>query len=191
MTSVAFFANGEILMTGLVFESGSTYDGKRFERYIDEPVRLWKAATGAEVRKLDHRATTLASAGDEKCLLVVTMRTGTRGINRELGMINETTGTVSLLDVSTGKTRMSVAGYGGAAALSADGRLLATALGSDLHVGVKVRHRDTNSDAGALRIWETLTGHKVLRFPVEPSVMAFAPDGRHLLFGTRAGVCAW
>ena len=150
-----------------------------------------KRPPGLRLRKLDQRGSSLALANDRKHLLVVTMRTAMVGRNGERGMSNDTTGIVSLLDVSTGKGQVSAEGYGGAAALSADGRLLATARGSDMHIGVRVRHRDSNPDPGALRLFETLTGREVLRFAGDPpTVLAFAPDGRHLLFGTRTGaVC--
>jgi WD40 repeat protein len=190
VTSVVFSADGERLMTGSVKEWVSHVDNVPCLHCADQSIRIWKVATGAEVRKLDQRGSALALTSDQKHLLVVSMRTSMVGRNGERGMSNDTIGIISLLDVSTDKAQVAAEGYGGAAALSADGRLLATARGSDLHIGEKVRHRDTNPDPGALRLWETLTGQEVLRFSVNPAVLAFAPDGRHLLLGTRAGaVC--
>jgi WD40 repeat protein len=192
VTAVVFSADAETLMTGAVFESGSTYDGQRFPRYIPEPVRLWKVATGTEVRRLAQPGSSVATGAGGKSLTIVQMRTGTVGGSRDEGLYNLTAGIVSVIDATTEKPLLVVEGHGGAAALSPDGRLLATARGSDLHVGVKVRHRDPTPGAGDLRLWEMLTGQEVLRFAagtpsVTPTVLAFAPDGRHLLFGTKAG----
>jgi hypothetical protein len=81
--------------------------------------------------------------------------------------------------------------HGGTAAVSADGRLLATARGSDLHVGDKVKEHTGPVGATDLRLWDVLSGQEVLRFAGDPpTVLAFAPDGQHLLLGTRTGaVC--
>jgi WD40 repeat protein len=190
VTTVAFSADGETLMSAGVFESGSTYGGKTFPRYVPEPVRLWKTATGAEVRKLDQIGSAVALRADGKRLLVVRMQTGTVGGNYD-ELFNVTTGVVSLIDLTTEKPSLVLEGCGGAAALSADGRLLVTTRGSDLHVGDKVRESDVQAGASDLRLWDLLSGQEVLHFPgASPAVLVFAPDGRRLLTGARDGaVC--
>jgi hypothetical protein len=188
VTTVAFSADGEILMGGAVIEAGGSYEGKPFLRYYPEPVRAWKTATAAEVQALDKPGGAWAITAGAKRLLVVRMRTATVGRNGDEGLFNETTGVVSLLDVFTEKPQLILEGYGGAAALSADGALLATARGSDLHVGEKVRESPEQAGRSYLRLWDLLCGQEVLRFPdLSPSALAFAPDGRRLLTGGRDG----
>jgi hypothetical protein len=189
VTAVAFSADGQTLMTGGAFGAGSTFDGKPFPRFFPEPIRLWYVGTGVEARRLDHQGVALALAG--RWLLAIHMQTVTAGISHKEGSVNLTTGYVSLLLAATLRARFVVEGRGGAAALSPDGRLLATARGSDLHIGVKVRQRTGPPSGVDLRLWEVLTGHEVLHFPgVQPSAVSFSPDGRHILFGDRSGaVC--
>jgi WD40 repeat protein len=186
VTAVAFSADGETLLTAGVHESGSTYDGKPCTRFMPEPVKLWKVATGALVRRGDQEFTTLGAAG--KQLLLVRMNSATIGGDGDKGWSNVTTGVVSLADAAGDKPRLVVGGHGGAAAFSPAAGLLATARGSDLHVGERVRYDRVPAGADDLRVWEVASGQEVLRWAGDPpTALAFSPDGTHLLFGTRGG----
>jgi WD40 repeat protein len=189
VTAVAFSADGRSLFTGGVGAEGNTIDGKFVPNYAPEPVRAWSVETGKQVRGLDREGSAVTAAAGGKLLIVGTMSVATVINSNEEGPLSILTGDVALADPATGKARRVVAGQGSLAALSPDGRLLATAAGSDFHAGGQTRPgRGTPAGAGALRLWELLSGQEVLRFPGDPpTALAFAPDGRYLLVGTRTG----
>jgi hypothetical protein len=192
VTTVAFTSDGRSLLTGGIGSEGNTIDGQFVPNYAPEPITEWSVETGKEVRKRDREGSALAVSAAGKFLVVGSMSVATVIGNGNEGPFSILTGDVALVDAATGKPRLVLSGHGSMSALSADGRLLATAAGSDLHAGGKTRPpRGAAADAGSLRLWEVLSGQEVLRFPGDPpTALAFSPDGRHLLFGTRTGaVC--
>jgi len=192
VTTVPFTSDGRSLLTGGIGSEGNTFDGLFVPNYAPEVIAEWSVETGKEVRKRDRKGSALAAPPGGKFLVIGSMSVATAINSGKEGPFSILTGDVALVDAVTGKPRLVVEGHGSMAALSAEGRLLATAAGSDFHAGGKTRApRGAAADAGSLRLWEVLSGQEVLRFPGDPpTALAFSPDGRHLLFGTRAGaVC--
>jgi RNA polymerase sigma factor (sigma-70 family) len=196
--AVAFSPDGKLLASA---PKVSFRDGKRLPpNEQDSAVRLWDAATGKELARLeghDDGATCVTFSHDGKRLAT-----------------GDQLGRIRVWDVATRKELLRIAaGLSRAVAFSPDGRFLA--------VGQNVSHPGTVEQLGeALQLWDTATGKVVRQFHREPRVekrrdtiaigggkpivvsespgprrvnaVAFAADGRSLVSAEKDGsVVVW
>ena len=196
VTALAFAPDGARLVSGgtalVTMEFGN---GGVFSTGAADQVRLWDLGTGKVSRKLAGRGSSLALSADGKTLaaggLVPDVRqhgggTSIDGLER-----------IVLADGVTGNERAQIKWRGGAVALSGDGKWLASAGGSYLHLkefgimgpnGLNARRTDYR-----VRLWDAATAKEALRLPEDNvAVLAFAPDGKALALGTTTGsVLLW
>ena len=146
----------------------------------EQPIRLWDAATGKELRQLrGHLA-------PPDC--IVFSPDGTRLASGAGWTVLGQDDTVRLWDVATGKSLQVFRGHQAAenpesnrgpgkfvVCFSPDGRLLASYGGRDDFV----------------RLWEASTGKELRRWAVGASALAFSPDGRMLACAAGAALHLW
>jgi WD40 repeat protein len=153
--SISFAPDGRTLGTAAAMGEG------------DDTVRLWDAAAGKPLRKLEHpgRAHAVVFAPDGKMLA-----SGGAGV-------------VRLWDAATGKLRRQLEAPGGSPlAFSPAGApgVPLLAAGSNGEMGQSYR--------GTLRLWDVATGtqQRALEHPSLTTSVAFSPDGKTLAVGTVA-----
>jgi hypothetical protein len=157
--------------------------------HADE-IRLYDAETGKEIRKHAQHGTIVAFSPDGRTLAAAgylvtgTPRDGTtplvsRGTKAILGPL--------MKDAEWFEMR----GAGGTLALSPDGRLMALAGGTRLHLvkGMgKFGGRDYEVDTAKITIYETATGQEVLKLGEGgATTVTFSADGKKLAAGTSSG----
>jgi hypothetical protein len=98
-----------------------------------------------------------------------------------------------LWDVTAGQRRQSWLGLGDVAALSADGRLLATGEGVKMfyNLGNRCSYNTGWIPDTRLRVREAATGGELFHWPIKPLAVAFSPDGRWLVAATESEVSAF
>lgn len=191
ITSVAFTCDKDDVLTAGIESEGEEPDSKYSLRYWSHFLRFWRPDGRREGFPMGQRASMIAAdeVGKWNALGVINTSTTTTypsmpGERKEVHIT--VTGDALLIEAVSGKTRLSLENCGAAVALSRDGWFLATAQGTDFHIGGQAKP-DRTSDM-SLRLWEILTGREVLRFPGEyPAVIALSPDCRQVLLGFKDG----
>jgi WD40 repeat protein len=135
----------------------------------------------------------LATSQDGKRVAVGSMYEGTGPAAPGETIFWRRDGSATVLD-ATGRVVFHAENCGELVALSPDGRLLATAGGSDFYVDRKTRpFAWVHADAALLRVCDIATGQVLLEHPGQlPTCLAFSPDGRRLAAGmANGGVHLW
>src|SRR5262249_18248612 len=140
----------------------------------NDPVRLWEVATGKELRQFALPANISALGFSQDCKVLA---------------IGDMTGSVQLLDPSTGKlvrqslqTKEEVMTL----AFTPDGRTLA--------VGSRISAPRGQPMPSKLRLWELATGQVCHLFEgknIGVQSVAFSPDGRTLVSAGGTGIWLW
>jgi WD40 repeat protein len=201
--SLAVWPDGKRLASGDLVVGDITYNGKRIDYHWSDVTRLWDFAKGTQIGSLPAGGQGIALSPDGKTLVSAKFESeffaygfhsirsrGTVVVGDHGKPVVRGAADVYVVDVATGDTRLHLSGVGTAIALSADGRFLATARGTDLHLGGEVFGTPAEPKGDArLRVWELASGQEVLMFPagVLPTVVAFAADGRTLAAGLKDG----
>jgi WD40 repeat protein len=208
--SVAFAPDGKTLASADSDERVNTVAGRPWTIYQPDAVRLWDVAGERPPEVLSSQGHLVAFSPDGRYRATADLATellvgGEHGIRiRGKGsVVGPGQGeaaikgavAITLWDRATGQLRGRYAGKGSALAFSPDGRYLATARGSDLHLGGNLLDAPgAVALDGRPRLWEIESGQEVLKFPesVRPTVLAFSPDRRTLVAGLKdGGVLAW
>jgi WD40 repeat protein len=181
-----------------------------------EPIRLWEAATGIEVRTLqvprDCWPAALTFLPDARTLVAGCLQT------KRPGALIDLDDTIRLLDVSTGQEIRTMTGYHGSVqsvAVSPDGKTLASAdregvirlwdvgTGRQIHarpgrhaVAFSPDGKTLASGGEAIRLWDVATGQEIRRFgrfaeETDQGSLVFSPDGKTLVSGDAAGARLW
>jgi hypothetical protein len=177
--SVAFSPDGKMLASGGTCTA--SIPGFVAGAIHADHVRLWDAATGKEIHQHTVRGAVVAFAPDGRSL--VAAGTYAHGQQLEMGGTIRNAGTRATLGpVLKDGEWVELKGVGSAAALSPDGRLLALAYGSRLHLG-KLRFENEMKHS-RISLWETATGKEILVLPQDgATVVAISPDGKKLAAG--------
>jgi N-acyl-D-aspartate/D-glutamate deacylase len=190
VTALVFSPDGKRLTSAGAVLADLSVGGNKISSGSSDVLRIWDVAGGKEVDRLPSRGLCLAASADGATLaaggLVPDVQRTRKGVG--IGGYDQ----VELMEASTGRTVLAIKKRGGVAALSADGKLLATGAGSYVHL----KGFGSMSDGGAdnrLRVWDAASGKELLRFPEEGAVtVALSPDGNTLAAGTGEGtVLLW
>ncbi|HYV38778.1 MAG TPA: WD40 repeat domain-containing protein [Gemmataceae bacterium] len=157
--------------------------------HADE-IKLFDAETGKEIRKHTQHGTMVCFMPDGRGLAAAgylvtgTPRDGTTPLVSR--------GTKAILGPWTKDAEwFEMKSAGGTLALSSDGRLMALAGGSRLNLAKgmgKFGNRDYEIDATKITVYETATGHEVLKLGENgATTVAFSPDGKKLAAGLASG----
>lgn len=187
VTALAFSPDGKVLASGGTCTAvvpgffGGTVHG--------DQVRLYDAANGQELRKLEQRGTVLAFSSDSKVLAAGGMYMS--GMPADHGVSVTGGPRVQVAQLSNQRELLAFQGQGSALAFSRDGKLLASAWGSRQHLGRYIIENDTKHRRVSL--WEMATGKEALQLAEDgATVVAIAPDGKKLAAGRmHGGVMFW
>jgi dipeptidyl aminopeptidase/acylaminoacyl peptidase len=155
-----------------------------------DQVRGWDSQTGKELHLPGRPGTTVCFTPDGRGLAAAGYHvTGTALGGGAVTVNRGTSATFGPLGTETPWADMK--NCGGTLAMSPDGRLLAVAYGSRLHVVTKPfgKYRgDVETDPGRISLWETATGKEIMHVTQDGvTVAALSPDGKKLAAGVAAG----
>jgi hypothetical protein len=178
--SLAWSPDGKVLASAGTCTAA--FEGVAAGAVHADKVRLWDPATGKAIRAHALHGTTVVFSPDGRALAAA----GTYAVGKALqgGAVTVNGGThAGLASVRRDETWLSMPNQGGTLALSPDGRLLALAYGSRMHLGRfllenEILHR-------RITVWETATGKEIMQVPQDgATVVAISPDGRKLAAGS-------
>jgi len=190
--TVAFSPDGQTLASGGICTTA--IPGVLKGATHADQVRLFDVQTGKEGRKLAQRGTTVCFTPDGRALAVA--GNYILGIPRDGGTATVYRGSqATLTPVAKNGEWASMKGVGSTLTLSPDGRLMAVAYGSQLHLARtqalgKFGRNWIEDDVEQHRIslWETATGKEIMRLSEEAAtVVAISPDGKKLAAGSASG----
>jgi hypothetical protein len=185
--SLAFSADGKTLASGGTCTA--VVPGFARGAVHADFIRLWNPSTGKQARQHLLKGSAVSYAPDGRTLLAGGSYFSSRMI--DTGVNVRSSGTkVALAPPLKDAEWAEMMGIGSAAAFSPDGRLLALAYGTRLHVGAAGRYRFENEmKHHRITIWEAATGQEVLQIAEEDAcVVAISPDGRKLVAGSYSQV---
>jgi WD40 repeat protein len=203
--SVAFSPDGTTVAAGRSDECVNTVGDASWTIYDPQQVQFWNAGSGqpqkAEPRQGNLVAYSPSGKNVATAALMSELLVGGVGGIRVRGKGNVIGGgqgeatikgysSISIRDRVSGQLRGHFGEVGVTFAFSPDDRYLATARGSDIHMGGKLLDAPwTIRYGGRLRLWEIASGQEVLAFPetFQPTVIAFSPDRRTLAAGMKDG----
>ncbi len=182
VTALAVSADGKRLLSG-----GKTTETLQLGNNLvaidrTAPARLWDVDTDRELRQFEARGSTVALSADGRVGVVA-------GVGSDVRVQGNTVKStaysqVAVLDPGQKVARRVFKGRGTAAALSADGRWLATAAGPGPRGG--------NSEDARTVLWDTAGGKEVAVLPVnDVKTLAFSPSGSTLAVAVGNDVQLW
>jgi hypothetical protein len=185
---VAFTTDGKALVTAGILAQGNTVFGEFVPNYAAAPIQVWSSEDGKLLRTIDARGYSLTALPGGR-ILVGGVTSSAMIINsNEEGAVTLLAARLTLVDAKTEKAERLIEGVG-SGAISPDGRLIAAAPGSAIHINRKSRlELPLNSRTNRLRLFEVATGNEVLALPgAPPTVLTFSPDSKSVLYGTLTG----
>jgi WD40 repeat protein len=196
VTSLAFSPNGTRVVSGGTAGTRLTLPGGNvFVSGFADSICLWDCVSGKRLREFQSRGSILAFSPDGREIAAGGLIPDVRV---EAGRVSvDGVDSFSLLSTAGRTELLRIPWHGGAIAYSADGRMLASARGSHLHLqgwgiaagnGINGLNLDTR-----LRLWEVATATAVRRFRERAAtVVALSPNGSILAAGTKDGrVFSW
>jgi WD40 repeat protein len=195
LSGLAFTADGKLLAAGIYCnETGYHAGGGAYPDHQSRHLFARTLPAGAKAAAPDCQGNMLATAQDGKRVAVGSMYEGVGPAAPGETIFWRRDGSATVLDAATGRVVFQAESCGELVALSPDGRLLATAGGSDFYVDRKTRpFAWAHADAAMLRVWDVATGQVLLEHPgLVPTCLAFSLDGRRLAAGmANGGVHLW
>ena len=185
--SLAFSPDGKMLASGGTctaaipgFVQGSTHS---------DHVKLWDVESGKEIRLHAQHGTTVSFTPDGRGLAAAGY--SIIGTPREIASPLVTRGSVAAIaPVTKDIPWVEMKGMGIAMALSADGRLMALAYGTQVHFlsGNQRALPPREMEQWRTSIWDTATGKEIMQVPEDnATAIAISPAGTKLATGTGNG----
>ncbi len=206
VTSVAFHPDGRMLASGGTATTDPVLPNGNISP-VDETdyVRLWDVSTGDEVYRFPGRGSSVAFSANGLFLaaagLNMVLEANEYGSSSICVIDGDTVininsqNLIQVWDMQAGKQVSRLKRRGGAIAVSADGRVLVSARGTEehLHGGLRGNLLGPMDQGTGIRLWETTKARRILRFASEKVItLAFSPDGTTLASGDEAGwVALW